>query len=204
MRRPIASTWIALTVLLAAGAALAANAVTAGAPAPAFTITDTSGNSVQLGDYKGRYVVLEWTNPECPFVRKHYSSGNMQALQKEFAGRDVAWLAINSTNASHSEFRTPRQMSDWMKSQAAAPAATLVDSASEMARAYSARTTPHMFVIDPAGKVIYNGAIDDKRSANLADVKSANNYVRAALGEAMSGKPVTVGVTTPYGCSVKY
>ena len=200
MRRFILS-WLALTTLFAAGAAIA---VVAGAPAPAFAIPDTSGKSVQLGDYKGKYVVLEWVNPECPFVRKHYSSGNMQALQKEYAGRDVVWLSINSTNASHSEFKTPREMSDWMKSQGAAPAATLLDSGSDTGRAYGARTTPHMFVIDPAGKVIYNGAIDDKRSANPADAKTANNYVRAALTEAMSGKPVTVGNTTPYGCSVKY
>ena len=201
MRRRIASSWLVLTTLFAAGAALA---VVAGAPAPGFTIADTSGKPVQLGDYKGKYVVLEWVNPECPFVRKHYSSGNMQALQKEWAGRDVVWLAINSTNASHSEFKTPRQMGDWMKSQAGAPAATLIDSTSDTGRAYAAKTTPHMFVIDPAGKVIYNGAIDDKRSANPADAKTANNYVRAALAEAMSGKPVTVGSTTPYGCSVKY
>ena len=201
MRRRIVSPWLVLMTLFATGAALA---VVSGAPAPTFNITDTSGKAVQLGDYKGKYVVLEWTNPECPFVRKHYSSGNMQALQKEWAGRDVVWLAINSTSASHSEFKTPRQMSDWMKSQGAAPAATLLDSTSDTGRAYGAKTTPHMFVIDPGGKVIYNGAIDDKRSANPADAKTANNYVRAALAEAMSGKPVTVGSTTPYGCSVKY
>jgi peroxiredoxin len=201
MRRRLVSPLLVLAMLFAASAALA---IVAGTPAPGFTITDTAGKAVQLGDYKGKYVVLEWVNPECPFVRKHYSSGNMQALQKEWAGRDVVWLAINSTNASHSEFKTPRQMSDWMKSQNATPAATLLDSTSDTGRAYGARTTPHMFVIDPAGKVIYNGAIDDKRSANPADAKTANNSVRAALTEAMSGKPVTVGNTTPYGCSVKY
>lgn len=201
MRRRLVSPLLVLAMLFAASAALA---IVAGTPAPGFTITDTAGKAVQLSDYKGKYVVLEWVNPECPFVRKHYSSGNMQALQKEWAGRDVVWLAINSTNASHSEFKTPRQMSDWMKSQNATPAATLLDSTSDTGRAYGARTTPHMFVIDPAGKVIYNGAIDDKRSANPADAKTANNYVRAALTEAMSGKPVTVGNTTPYGCSVKY
>ena len=201
MRPRIHSLWLALATLFAAGAAFA---VAAGAPAPACTIADTSGKPVQLGDYKGKYVVLEWTNPECPFVRKHYSSGNMQGLQKEWAGRDVVWLSINSTNQSHSEFKTPKQMSDWMKSQNAAPAATLLDATSDTGRAYSAKTTPQMFVIAPSGKVIYSGAIDDKRSTTLADAKTANNYVRAALTEAMSGKPVTVSNTTPYGCSVKY
>jgi peroxiredoxin len=201
MQRPVISPLLAASMLLAAGTALA---VVSGAPAPGFTVADTAGKTVQLGDYKGKYVVLEWVNPECPFVRKHYSSGNMQALQKEWAGREVVWLSINSTNQSHSEFKTPRQMSDWMKSQNAAPAATLLDATSDTGRAYSAKTTPHMFVIDPAGKVIYSGAIDDKRSANPADAKTANNYVRAALTEALSGKPVTVGNTSPYGCSVKY
>ena len=201
MRRHLVSSWVAISMLFAAGAAVA---IVSGAPAPGFAITDTSGKAVQLGDYKGKYVVLEWTNPECPFVRKHYSSGNMQSLQKEWAGRDVVWLTINSTNASHSEFKTPRQMGDWMKAQGAAPWATLLDTTSDTGRAYGAKTTPHMFVVDPAGKVIYNGAIDDKRSSNPADAKAANNYVRAALTEAIAGKPVTVGNTTPYGCSVKY
>ena len=199
--RKLISPWLWLTIFFAAGAALA---VVSGAAAPGFSVTDTSGKAVQLADYKGKYVVLEWTNPECPFVRKHYSSGNMQALQKEWGARDVAWLTINSTNATHSEFKSPRQMSDWMKAHGASPLATLLDSTSDIGRAYGARTTPHMFVVDPAGKVIYAGAIDDKRSANPADAKSANNYVRAALTEAISGKAVTVGSTTPYGCSVKY
>ncbi len=202
MRLRLVPSGVAMSLLFAAGAAAAV--VVAGAAAPGFTITDTAGKAVRLADYKGKYVVLEWTNPECPFVRKHYSSGNMQSLQKEWGGRDVVWLAINSTNAGHSEFKTPREMSDWMQAQGAAPAATLLDSTSATGRAYGAKTTPHMFVVDPSGQVIYAGAIDDKRSANPADAKSAHNYVRAALTEATAGKPVTVASTTPYGCSVKY
>jgi peroxiredoxin len=193
---------IALTALaIVGGPALAA---ATGAPAPGFTIADTSGKAVRLADHRGKYVVLEWTNPECPFVRKHYTSGNMQALQKEWGAKDVVWLAINSTNANHAEFKTPVEMRDWMLSQGAAPAAMLLDRTSETGRAYGARTTPQMFVVDPAGNLIYQGAIDDKRSANPADAKTANNYVRAALTEALAGKPVTVASTTPYGCSVKY
>jgi peroxiredoxin len=189
-----------LTAAFVAGAAWSA----VGAPAPDFTLTDTAGKSVKLADYKGKYVVLEWTNPECPFVRKHYDSQNMQGLQKEFGARDVVWLAINSTNKSSGEFKTGAQMDAWLKTQGAAPRAALIDATSETGRAYAAKTTPHMFVVNPSGKVVYAGAIDDKRSANPADAKSANNYVRAALNESLAGKPVTVASTSPYGCSVKY
>ena len=185
--------------------ALALPAIAApGAPAPDFTVADTAGKPVKLADYRGKFVVLEWTNPECPFVRKHYSSQNMQGLQKEWGAKDVVWLTINSTNASHSEYKTPAEMAGWMSAQGAAPKATLIDGTSATARAYAAKNTPHMFVIDPSGKVIYDGAIDDKRSTNPADVKTANNYVRAALTEATAGKPVTVASTTPYGCTMKY
>jgi peroxiredoxin len=194
--------------LLAAAIALAAattgNAAAPGSAAPAFSVTDAAGKAVQLADYKGKFVVLEWTNPECPFVRKHYSSGNMQALQKEWGAKDVVWLAVNSTNTSSGEYKTGEQMVQWMRSQDAAPKATLIDGTSAAGRAYGAKTTPHMFVIDPTGKVVYAGAIDDKRSANPADAKTAHNYVRAALTEVTSGKPVSVASTTPYGCSVKY
>ena len=175
-----------------------------GAAAPAFTLTDTSGKTVQLSDYKGKYVVLEWTNPECPFVRKHYNSGNMQDLQKQWGARDVVWLSINSTNSANSEFKTPAQMAQWLEGKGASPKAALIDGTSATGRTYGARTTPHMFVINPAGTVIYNGAIDDRRTTNLADAKLAHNYVRAALTEAMDGRPVTVATTSPYGCSVKY
>jgi AhpC/TSA family protein len=187
--------------LLAPAATLAQ---TPGASAPAFALTDTAGKSVQLTDYRGKYVVLEWTNPECPFVRKHYTSGNMQGLQKEWSARDVVWLSINSTNADSYEYKTPAQMAQWMHAQGAAQNATLIDGTSAAARAYAARATPHMFVIDPAGNVVYNGAIDDRRTANPADAKLARNYVRAALTESMAGKPVTVASTSPYGCSIKY
>jgi peroxiredoxin len=182
----------------------AAFAQSPGAAAPAFTLTDTAGNSVQLADYRGKYVVLEWTNPECPFVRKHYISGNMQELQKEWGAREVVWLSINSTSTGSYEFKTPAQMAQWMQSQGAAQKATLIDGTSAAARSYAARATPHMFVIDPAGAVLYNGAIDDRRTSNPADAKVARNYVRAALTEAMAGKPVTVASTSPYGCSIKY
>ena len=175
-----------------------------GAPAPAFALTDTSGKTVKLADYRGKFVVLEWTNPECPFVRKHYNSGNMQGLQKQWGARDVVWLTINSTNTASSEYKTSGQMAQWLDGQGASPRAALIDGTSATGRAYAARTTPHMFVIDPSGNVIYNGAIDDRRTTSLADAKVAHNYVRAALTEAMDGRPVTVATTSPYGCSVKY
>jgi peroxiredoxin len=193
-----------LAAAIALAAATAGNAAAPGSAAPAFSVTDAAGKAVQLADYKGKFVVLEWTNPECPFVRKHYSSGNMQALQKEWGAKDVVWLAVNSTNTSSGEYKTGEQMLQWMRSQDAAPKATLIDGTSATGRAYGAKTTPHMFVIDPAGKVVYAGAIDDKRSANPADARTAHNYVRAALTEATAGKPVSVASTTPYGCSVKY
>jgi hypothetical protein len=195
----------ALSVLAAATfVPFAAVAQSPGTAAPAFTLPDTNGKSVQLAEYRGKYVVLEWTNPECPFVRKHYSSGNMQDLQKEWGAREVVWLSINSTNADNSEFKTPPEMAKWMQAQGAAQKATLIDGTSMTGRAYAARATPHMFVIDPTGKVLYNGAIDDRRTANPADAKIARNYVRAALTEAIAGKPVTVASTSPYGCSIKY
>jgi peroxiredoxin len=195
---------VAVLTSTIAGFAAGAFAATPGQGAPAFTLTDAAGKQVSLAEQRGKYVVLEWTNPECPFVQKHYVSRNMQQLQKEYAGKDVVWLSVNSTKKGHSEFKTGPEMAQWMRAHGAAQAAVLIDDTSTTGRAYSARTTPHMFVIDPAGKIVYAGAIDDKRSTNPADTKTANNYVRAALSEALAGKPVTVASTQPYGCSVKY
>ncbi len=188
----------------AALAPLLASAQAPGQVAPDFAVDDATGKPVKLADYRGKWVVLEWTNPECPFVRKHYDSGNMQSLQKAYGARDVVWLSVNSTNREHAEFRTGPQMTAWMKAHDAAQKAVLIDETSAAGRAYAAKTTPQMFVIDPSGKIVYAGAIDDKRSANPADVKTARNHVRAALDEALAGKPVTVASTAPYGCSVKY
>ena len=184
--------------------AAVAFASTPGQPAPDFTVTDAAGTPVKLADQRGKYVVLEWTNPECPFVQKHYVSGNMQELQKEYVGKNVVWLSVNSTSKSHGEFKTGAQMTQWMNGHKAAQTSVLIDDTSATGRAYAARTTPHMFVIDPQGKVVYAGAIDDKRSANPADAKTAKNFVRAALNETLAGKPVSVAQTQPYGCSVKY
>ncbi|MGH8764278.1 MAG: thioredoxin family protein [Burkholderiales bacterium] len=182
----------------------AAWAVNPGQPAPDFTLTDTSGKPVKLSDQKGKFVVLEWTNPECPYVQKHYNSANMPNLQKEYGGRQVVWLSINSTREGHSEFKTPKEMDAWMKQKGAAQSATLLDRDSQVGKTYGAVTTPHMYVIDPKGTLVYAGAIDDKRSTNLADVKTAKNYVRVALEESMAGKPVSTASTSPYGCTVKY
>ena len=195
---------LAIAALALAFAVPAVAEVAVGKPAPDFTLTDTSGKQVRLSDQKGKFVVLEWVNPECPYVQKHYNSANMPNLQKEFAAKNVAWLAINSTREGHSEFKSPADMNAWMKKTGGAPSATLLDRDSKVGRMYGAVTTPHMYVIDPKGTLVYVGAIDDKRSTRLEDVKTAKNYVRAALGETMSGKPVSQASTTPYGCTVKY
>ena len=201
MSPPTLIRLFSLSFALAAGAALAA---AAGSSAPDFAITDTSGKSVRLSDYKGKFVVLEWTNPDCPFVQAQYGADAMQAMQKEWGAKDIVWLTINSTSQNHSEYKSAAQMNAWVKDRGAAPKAVLLDGTSATGRAYAAKTTPHMFVIDPAGKILYNGAIDDKRSARESDRQIANNYVRAALNEAVAGKPVTIASTTPYGCSIKY
>ena len=193
----------AIAALFAASTLAAFATAPVGQPAPAFTVTDLNGKPVSLADYKGKTVVLEWHNFECPFVKKHYRSGNMQSLQKKYAN-DVVWLAVNSTSRNSYDYEEPVKISSQLKAADAAPARYLMDDPGVMGRAYGAKTTPHMYIIDPSGKVVYNGAIDDKRSTDVADVKTARNYVVAALDEMKAGKAVSVTSTAPYGCSVKY
>ena len=187
----------------AATASVAFASATPGSAAPAFALTDLAGKAVNLADYRGRTVVLEWHNFGCPFVQKHYRSGNMQALQKKY-GQDVVWLAVNSTARTAFDYADPAAIASDLKRFDAQPARYLMDTPGEVGLAYGAKTTPHMFVIDAQGKVVYNGAIDDKRSANPDDVKTAKNYVAAALEDIKAGKPVSTPSTAPYGCIVHY
>lgn len=193
----------ALALATGCMAALAGGAAV-GQPAPAFSATDASGRSVTLADLKGRHVVLEWVNPGCPYVRKHYDTKNMQATQQGAVAKGVVWLAVNSTTSEHGDYLSPQQMSAWMKQQGAAASATLMDEDGKIGRAYGARTTPHLYVIDPAGKLVYAGAIDSKPTSNKADVAGATNHVNQALAESLAGKVVSTASTRAYGCSVKY
>jgi peroxiredoxin len=195
----------ASALAVACGAAMAqANVASVGQAAPAFTATDTSGKAVSLADFKGKTVVLEWVNPGCPYVRKHYDSANMQATQKGATGKGVVWLAVNSTATGHNDFKKPADMAAWMQSQKASPTATLIDADGKVGKAYGARTTPHMYIVDAKGTLVYAGGIDDKPTASAADVQGAKNYVNAALADIAANKPVAQATTRPYGCSVKY
>ncbi len=185
-------------------AALPAQAASVGAPAPDFTLESVAGKPVKLSEHRGKFVVLEWVNPHCPYVNKHYRSANMQGLQKELTSKDVVWLSINSTRADHYEYMAPEKMSAWTAKVSASPSATLLDQKGTVGRAYGARTTPHMYIVDPKGALVYAGAIDSIRSADPEDIKSAKNYVRAAMGELLAGKSVSEASTSAYGCSVKY
>ena len=189
-------------VLLLAGTATAA--ATVGQPAPEFSLKDSNGKAHTLAGNKGKWVVLEWVNPGCPYVRKHYDSANMPATQKDATAKGVVWLAVNSTNTGAYDYMPPAKLDGWMKDKGGAPTATLMDTDGKVGRAYGARTTPHMYVIDPNGKLVYAGAIDSKATSNPADIKTATNYVKQAVGESVSGKPVSTPITQAYGCSIKY
>jgi len=195
-------TLIALMALLAAGVATAAPKI--GEPAPDFTLNGSDGKSYALSTFRGKYVVLEWTNHECPFVRKHYGSGNMQAQQKELTGKGVAWLSIVSSAPGQQGSVDVAAARELTRSRGAAPTAVLLDPSGEVGHKYDARTTPHMFVVAPDGKLIYMGGIDSIPSSDAEDIAKATPYVKVALAEAMGGKPVSSPSTRPYGCSVKY
>jgi peroxiredoxin len=173
-------------------------------PAPDFTLTGIDGKPYRLSDFRGKHVVLEWFNSECPFVQKHYESGNMQGLQARYAARGVVWLGINSTSPRHSNYRDPARSGSILKEWKSKPSAFLLDPDGKVGAAYGARTTPHMYIIDPAGKLIYMGGIDDKPSTSPRDIPGARNYVAAALDQALAGQTVSQNNTRPYGCSVKY
>jgi len=195
--------FIPLTTL-AACALYASDVPPVGSAAPDFSVPDTNGKTESLSEYKGKYVVLEWFNPECPFVKKHYGSDNMQKLQAEYTDKGVIWLTIDSnasgTEGNLSADQAKRVMNSWKTRQTA----LLLDPESKVAKLYGAKNTPNMVVINPDGKIVYEGAIDSKATPNPADIPSSTNYVKNALDESLAGKPVSNAQTKPYGCSVKY
>ena len=194
----------ALLTVAAFTALIAADSPAVGTNAPDFSLTDSKGKTQSVSQYKGKYVVLEWFNPECPFVKKHYGSGNMQKLQEEFTGKGVVWLSVDSSAPGKQGHLTAEQanakMSEWKTKQTA----FVLDPDGKAGQSYGAKNTPHMFVINPEGKVIYEGAIDSKATPNASDIANSTNYVKVALEESLSGKTVSNANTKPYGCSVKY
>jgi hypothetical protein len=194
----------AATSTLIAANAPAGAAVQTGRPAPDFTATDSKGAQHTLAAYRGRTVIIEWTNHECPYTAKHYATGNMQALQAATTASGTAWLTVISSRQGEQGYVEGAEADRLTATRNARPTAVLLDSKGQLGRLYDARTTPHMFVIDGAGTLIYMGAIDDRPTANPGSVKGARNYVREALDAMTAGRPVAVASTRPYGCSVKY
>lgn len=191
-----------IAFVLSAGSAGAAPRV--GEPAPAFTGVDTQGKTHRLADYRGKTVVLEWTNHDCPYVRKHYGAGNMQEQQREAAAQGVIWLSVISSAPGQQGHVSPAEADELTRSRQAAPRAVLLDPEGRIGRAYGAKTTPHLYIIDAAGQLVYMGGIDSITTADPADIPKATQYVRVALKERAAGQPISAPVTRPYGCSVKY
>lgn len=178
--------------------------IVVGRPAPAFTGTDINGRDVRSVDLRGKLVVLEWTNHGCPFVRKHYDSGNMQQLQQEATANGIVWLSVISSAPGEQGNVSPADAKARMAAEKWAASALLLDPTGTIGRAYGAKTTPHMFIIGADGTLLYNGAIDDRPTAETTDIPGARNHVRAALADIQAGRPVSISSTRPYGCGVKY
>ena len=195
---------LALGVIALVTVVPVALAVPVGDPAPDFTGTDSNGQTHKLSEYRGKFVVLEWTNNGCPFTRKHYESGNMQSLQKQWTTKGVVWLTILSSAPGQQGYMSAAQENTYLSQEHAGPTAAILDPKGAIGRLYAAKTTPHMFVIDPSGKLVYEGAIDDHATTDVADIPASRNYVSAALTSALAGQPVATAYTRPYGCSVKY
>lgn len=204
--RPPLFAFFSVTLLVAASLSGEARAqsVRVGSPAPDFTAIDSQGRTQALDQFRGKYVVLEWHNNGCPYVGKQYNSGNMQKLQKQWTAKGVVWFTVLSSARGKQGFVTAEQENEYLSKMQAAPTAALLDPSGEIGHLYDAKTSPQMIVIDPKGVVIYDGAIDDKPTTDLADVPGATNYVSLALEQAMGGKAVATPATRPYGCSVKY
>ncbi len=198
------STLYLMFLALVMFAPLLIGAARIGEPAPDFTATASNGKTIRLSDYRGKFVVLEWHNNGCPYVRKHYHSGNMQRLQKQWTARGVVWFTIISSAPDKQGYVTASEENDYLARMQAAPTAALLDPTGEIGHLYGAKTSPQMVVINPQGMVIYDGAIDDRPTTDLGDIPGATNYVNLALEQAMAGKPVETPATRPYGCSVKY
>jgi peroxiredoxin len=192
----------ALVVTFAPSSATAQAVV--GSAAPAFTATDSHGQTHSLDQYRGKYVVLEWHNQGCPYTKKHYVSGNMQSLQKEWTAKGVAWFTVISSAPGEQGYVTDPQENAYLAQMHADPTAVLMDANGKLGHLYGAKTTPEMYVIDPNRRLIYEGAIDDRPTPDTSDIKGADNYLSDALMESMAGKPVLKSYTRPYGCSVKY
>jgi peroxiredoxin len=201
-RRAFGNAIAAAATLLFAGAAAAEPKV--GTPAPAFTAIDSNGKNVNLSDYRGKTVVLEWTNDGCPYVRKHYGSGNMQALQKKWTDQGIVWLSVISSPPGEQGFADAKRANELSVERKAAPSAVLLDPKQAIARSYGALVTPHMYIVTPEGTLAYMGAIDDKPTSRNADLKGAKNFVDEALSELKQGRPVSVPTSRAYGCTVKY
>lgn len=195
---------VSIFLVIAGISAYSQTSTEIGKAAPDFTLTDSYGKSHSLSDFKGKLVVLEWVNFDCPFVVKHYSSDNMQNLQKKYTGKDVVWLSINSSAPGKQGNFTLDEINVRIKERDAKMTAYLVDESGETGKLYGAKTTPHLFIIDKEGNLVYAGAIDDKKSTSQSDIETSKNFVSSALDELLSGKAVSTPSTVPYGCSVKY